>query len=114
MYDWHQKVGHRNMKSMVHIANGAVTGMVLETYLKTCRGRAAAKAQRIPFKTGRTRATTLLKLVAGRMREYCEHKGFELTHRYLSNGVAERLVSVATNGTRAMVARFKSPAALVG
>ena len=31
------------MKTMVDMANGAVTGMVLKTYCKTCRGCTAAR-----------------------------------------------------------------------
>ena len=47
------------------------------------------------------------ELVAGRMKEYCEHKGIRINssvpYSPSSNGVAERLVGVATNGTRAML-----------
>ena len=41
------------------------------------------------------------------MREYYEHKGIRINssvlYSALSNGVAKRLVSVATNGIRAML-----------
>ena len=36
------------------------------------------------------------ELVAGRMREYCEHKGIRINSSVPSNGVAERLACVAT------------------
>ena len=43
VYDWHRRAAHRNMGTTVDIANGAVTGMVLKTYLKTCPGWTAAR-----------------------------------------------------------------------
>ena len=47
------------------------------------------------------------ELLAGRMKEYCEHKGMwintSVSYSPSSNGVAERNVGVATNGTRAML-----------
>ena len=46
------------------------------------------------------------ELIAGRMKEYCEHKGIPINsspYSPSSNGVAERLVGVATNGTLAML-----------
>ena len=30
VYDWHRRMGHRSMKTIVDMANGAVTGMVLK------------------------------------------------------------------------------------
>jgi len=185
VYDWHRRMGHHSMKTIVDMANGAVTGMILKDVpgdppkLDSCPSCALAKAQRLPFKTGRTRATMPLELihgdlvgpmpvesvsrckygfvlmddysraswvlplraksdapaefevwaakmengtgstikavmfdnakelVAGRMREYCEQKGIRINssvpYSPSSNGVAERLVGVATNGTRAML-----------
>ena len=47
------------------------------------------------------------ELVAGRMREICDERGIHIIssvpHSPSSNGVAERLVGVATSGTRAML-----------
>ena len=43
VYDWHRRAAHRSMGTMVDIANGAVTGMVLKTYLKTCPGWTATR-----------------------------------------------------------------------
>ena len=69
VYDWHRRMGHRNMKTIVDMANGAVTGMVLKDVpgnppkMDSCLSCALAKAQRLPFKTGRTRATTPLELI---------------------------------------------------
>ena len=56
-YDWHQRMGHRSMKTIVDMANGAVTGMTLKDMpedlpkLDSCPSCALAKAQRLPFKT---------------------------------------------------------------
>jgi hypothetical protein len=61
MYDWHRRMGHRSMKTITDMANGAVTGMALKgvpddlTKLDSCPSCALAKAQRSPFKTGRAR-----------------------------------------------------------
>ena len=30
VYDWHRRMGHRSMKTIVDMANGTVTGMVLK------------------------------------------------------------------------------------
>lgn len=185
LYNWHRRMGHRSMKTIVDMANGAVTGMVLKDVpgdipkLDSCPSCALTKAQRLPFKDGRTRATKPLELihgdlvgpmpvesvgrckygfvlmddysraswvlplraksdaptafeawaalmengtdstikavmfdnakefVAGRMKEYCDQKGIRINssvpYSPSSNGVAERLVGVATNGTRAML-----------
>lgn len=52
------------------------------------------------------------ELLAGRMREYCEHKGVRINswvpYSPSSNGVAERLVGVATIDTRAMLRDSKA------
>ena len=59
------------MKTIVDMANGAVTGMVLKgapgdpLKLDSCPSCALAKAQRLPFKTGRTCATAPLELIHG-------------------------------------------------
>ena len=185
VYDWHRRMGHRSMKTIVDMANGAVTGMVLKDVpkdvpkLDSCPSCALTKAQRLPFKTGRTRATEPLELIhgdlvgpmpvesvgrckygfvlmddysraswvlpsraksdapaafeawaakmengtdstikavmfdnarefiAGRMKEFCDQKGIRINssipYSPSSNGIAERLVGVATNGTRAML-----------
>jgi hypothetical protein len=61
MYDWHRRMGHRSMKTITDMANGAVTGMALKGVpddlpkLDSCPSCALAKAQRSPFKTGRAR-----------------------------------------------------------
>ena len=53
------------MKTIIDMANGAVTGMVLKDIpedppkLDSRPSCALAKAQRLPFKTGRMRATPL-------------------------------------------------------
>ena len=47
------------------------------------------------------------ELVVGKMRQYCEHKGTRIDssvqYSPLSNEVADRVVGVATNSTRAML-----------
>ena len=47
------------------------------------------------------------ELILGRMKEYCEQKGIHINssvpYSPSSNGIAERLVGVATNGTHAML-----------
>ena len=61
--------------------------------------------------TGRTIKAVMFdnakEFVEGRMREYCEHKGIRINssvpYSPSSNGVAKRLVGVATNSTRAML-----------
>ncbi len=64
-------MGHRSRKTIVDMANGAVTGMVLKDVpedppkLDSCPSCALAKAQRLPFKTGRTRAMMPLELIHG-------------------------------------------------
>ena len=106
VYDWHRGMGHRSKKTMVDMANGAVTGMVLKTYCKTCRGwtvlRSRAKPEG-PAKLEVWAAKVEVKpvmfddekeLVAERMRGYCEHKGIRVNssvqYSPLANGVAER------------------------
>jgi transposase InsO family protein len=179
LYDWHRRMGHRSMQTIADMANGAVTGMVLEDVphdlprLYACHSCALTKSQRLPFKTGRTRATEPLELihgelvgpmpvesvgrckygfvlmddysraswvlplraksdapvklmengtgrtirtvmfdnarefVAGRMKEFCDQRGIRIIsstpYSPPSNGIAERLVGVATHGTRAML-----------
>src|SRR5258706_5719515 len=71
LYNWHRRMGHRSMKTIVDMANGAVTGMVLKDVpgdipkLDSCPSCALTKAQHLPFKTGRTRATKPLELIHG-------------------------------------------------
>ena len=61
------------MKTIVDIANGAVTGIVLEdvpgdpTKMGSYPSCALTKAQRLSFKTGRTRAMTPLELIIGNL-----------------------------------------------
>ena len=191
VYDWHCRMGHRSMKTIIDMANGTVTGMVLKDVpadppkLDSCPSCALAKAQCLPFKTGRTCATKLLELihsdlvspmpvesvshckygfvlmddysraswvlplrtksnapaefevwaakmengtestikavmfnnarelVLGRMKEYCEQKGIHINssvpYSPSSNGIAERLVGVATNSTHAMLHNSNLP-----
>jgi len=71
LFDWHRRMGHHSMKTIVDMANGAVTGMVLKDIpdnlprLDTCHSCALTKSQRLPFKTGHTRATQVLELIHG-------------------------------------------------
>ena len=71
VYDWHRRIGHRSMKTIVDMANGVVTGIVLKDVpenppkIGSCPSCVLAKAQRLPFKTGRTRATEPLELIHG-------------------------------------------------
>ena len=60
VYDWHCRMGHCSMKTIVNMANSAVTGMVLKDIpadlpkLDSCLSCALAKAQCLPFKIGHT------------------------------------------------------------
>ena len=69
VYDWHCRMGHCSMKTIINMANGAVTGMVSKDIpadlpkLDSCLSCALAKAQRLPFKTGCMRVTKLLELI---------------------------------------------------
>ena len=70
VYDWHRRIGRRSTKTIVDMANNAVAGMVLkdpegQLRLDSISSCALTKAQRLPFKTGRTRATTQLELIHG-------------------------------------------------
>ena len=73
VYDWHRRMGRRSMKTIVDMENGAVTGMVLKDVpehppkLDSCPSCALGKAQCLPFKTGRTRATMPLELIHGHL-----------------------------------------------
>jgi len=155
------------MKTIIDMANVAVTGMVLKDIpehlptLDSCPSCILTKAKCLPFKTGCTCATTpghckygfvlmdsylhaswvlplraksdalakfeiwatktikavmfdnAKELVAGKMKEYCKWKGIRINssvpYSPSSNGVAERLVGVATNGMRAMLRDSKGP-----
>ena len=72
VYDCHRRMGHRSMKTIVDMANRAVTSMVLNDVpgdppkLDRCPSCALAKAQRLPF----TRATAPLELIHGIGRFY--------------------------------------------
>jgi len=61
------------MKTIVDMANGAVTGTVLKDIpddlprLDTCRSCALTNSQRLPFRNGRTRTTKLLELIHGEL-----------------------------------------------
>ena len=69
IYDWHHRMGHCSMKTIVDMANGAVTGMVLKDVpadlpkLDSCLSCTLAKAQCLPFKTGCMHTTKLLELI---------------------------------------------------
>jgi len=174
LFNWHRRMGHRSLKTIVDMAKGAVTGMVLKDVPKDipsmdiCPSCALTKSRHFPYKDGRTRATEPLELihgdlvgpmpvesvskykygfvlmddysqaswvlllgaksdapiefekwvrtvmfdnakefVAGRMKELCDERGIRIIssvpYSPSSNGIAERLVGVATNGTRAML-----------
>ena len=185
LYDWHRRMGHRDMKTIVDMAKGAVTGIRLKDLpkevprLNSCPSCALAKAKRTPFGPERTRAEEPLQLIhgdlvgpmpvesvskkrygfvlmddysraswvlllraksdapiefkkwvnlmengtdkrvktvmfdnakeltAGGMKEMCDERGIHIITSVpfspSSNGVAERLVGVATSATRAML-----------
>jgi hypothetical protein len=71
LLDWHRRMGHRSMRTIVKMAKGAVTGMTISDLpdripkLDDCAVCALAKTHRLPFKRGRTRATQPLQLVHG-------------------------------------------------
>ena len=71
LFDWHRRMGHRSMKTIASMANGAVTGMVLKDVpedipkLDMCASCTLTKLQHLPFKTGRTRTTKPLELIHG-------------------------------------------------
>ena len=71
LYDWHRRMGHRNMKTIVDMAKGAVKGIALKHVPKevpklyTCPACALTKAKRTPFGNERTRATEPLQLIHG-------------------------------------------------
>ena len=192
LYNWHRRMGHRSMKTVVDMAKGAVTGLVMKDLpvrvptLDNCPACVLAKSKHFPFKTGRTRATKPLELihgdvvgpmpvesvsrrryglvlmddysraswvlflrvksdaptefetwvnqvenatemrirtvmfnnakelVAGGMKEFCNGHGIRIIssvpYSPSSNGIAERLVGVATDGTRAMLRDSALPA----
>jgi len=43
VYDWHRRMGHRSMKTIIDMADGAVTGIVLKDIPNTRRSWAAAR-----------------------------------------------------------------------
>ncbi len=71
LYNWHRRMGHCSMKTIVNMANSAVMGMVLKDIpgdipkLDSCPSCALMKAQCLPFKTGCTCATKPLELIHG-------------------------------------------------
>jgi hypothetical protein len=71
LYNWHRRMGHRSMKTIVDMTKGAVTKIVLKDVpgdipkLDSCPSCALTKVQRLPFKDGRMRATKPLELIHG-------------------------------------------------
>ena len=71
LFDWHRHTGHRSMKTMVGIANGAAKCMVPKDIpgdfpsLDTCHPCVLTKSQLQPFKTRRIRAIKPLELIHG-------------------------------------------------
>ena len=71
LFDWHRRMGHCSMKSIVDMSNGAVTGTRPKDIpddipkLGTCHFCALTKSQRLPFNSGRTRPTEPLELIHG-------------------------------------------------
>ena len=69
-YDWHRRICHRCMKTMIDMTNGAVTELVLKDVpedvpkFDSCPSCALTKAQRLPFKLG-ARALEPLEPVHG-------------------------------------------------
>ena len=55
VYNWHRRMGHRSMKTIVDMANGALTGVVLKDIPEDppkLDSRPSCKVQHLPFKTG--------------------------------------------------------------
>ena len=77
LYGWQRRMGHRSMTTIIDMANGAVTGLVLKNVpedtpkLDSCPSRALTKARRLPFKTGRTRPLRPLELIHGDLVAPC-------------------------------------------
>ena len=75
LYNWHQRMGHRSVRTIVDIAKGAVTEIILEDSpndipkLDNCPSCALMKAQRTRFKDGWTHATEPLQLIHGDLVE---------------------------------------------
>ena len=71
LYDWHRRMSHRSMQTIADMANGTVAGLVLKDApgdppkLNTCPSCALTKAQRLPFKSGRTLMLQPLELIHG-------------------------------------------------
>jgi len=71
LFDWHRRMGHRSMKMIIDMANGAMSGLVLKDVpedppkLDTCPSCALAKVRRLPFTTGHTRASEPLEIIHG-------------------------------------------------
>lgn len=63
LFDWDRRVGHRSVKTIVDMAKGAMTRMVLKHApedipgMDTCPSCALTKSRHFPYKDGRTRAT---------------------------------------------------------
>ena len=70
-YDWHQMMGHYSMKTIVDMAIGMVTRMVLKDVpgdllkMDSCLSCTLATVQHLPFKTGHTSRTMPLELIHG-------------------------------------------------
>ena len=70
LLDWHRRMGHRSMKTIVKMAKGAATGITLDLpdnipKLDSCPSCALTKTRHTPFKSGRSRATKPLELIHG-------------------------------------------------
>ena len=58
LYDWHWRMGHRSMKTIISMAKGAATGVILKDLLSdipkldSCPSCTLMKAKRLPFKAG--------------------------------------------------------------
>jgi hypothetical protein len=59
LYDWHRRMGHRSMKTIVDMAKGAATGVILKDLLDdilkldSCPSCALTKVRHTPFKDER-------------------------------------------------------------
>lgn len=71
LYDWHQRMGHHSMKTIVNIANSTITGITLSNSpsdipkLDTCTLCALTKVKCTPFKDGWTCTAEPLEVIHG-------------------------------------------------
>jgi len=71
LFNWHQRMGHHSLKTIVVMAKGAVTGMVLKEIPKDipsmdiCPSCMLMKSWHFPYKDRRMHATEPLKLIHG-------------------------------------------------